>query len=92
VLLKEATAEQTCAGAHAGFGAEAKPFFWIGDGGCPAGTVHIAFAAAFCVEVDACHRAGLAAGGTDNRALGLSPHYQANTYGTFLLDPDGNNI
>jgi len=53
VLLKEATAEQTGAGAHAGFGAGAKPFFWIDDGGCPAGPVHIAFAAALRVEVDA---------------------------------------
>jgi hypothetical protein len=43
-------------------------------------------------EVDACHRAGLAAGGTDNGAPGLRPHYHANTYGAFLLDPDGNNI
>jgi hypothetical protein len=43
-------------------------------------------------EVDASHRAGLAAGGTDNGAPGLCPHYHANTNGTFLLDPHGNNI
>jgi len=43
-------------------------------------------------EVDACHRASLAAGGTDNGAPELRQHYHANTYGTFLLDPDGNNI
>jgi hypothetical protein len=92
VLLKEAMAEQTGASAHAGFGAGAKPFFWIGDGGCPAGPVHIAFAAASRAEVDACPRAGFAARGTDNGAPGLRPHYHANTYGTFFLDPHGNNI
>lgn len=87
----EAKAVQTGAGA-AGFGAGAKPFFWISDGGCPAGPVHIAFAAASRAEVDAFHRAGLVAGGMDNGAPGLRPHYHANTYGMFLLDPDGNNI
>ena len=85
-------AEQMGASARVGFDAKAKPFFWIGDGGCPAGPGHIAFADALHAEVDACHRAGLAAGGTDNRAPGLRPHYHANIYGTFLLDPDGNNI
>lgn len=92
VLLMEANAEQTGGGAHAGFGAEGKPFFWIGDGGRPAGPVHIAFAAASRAEVDAFHRAGLAAGGKDNGGPGLRPHYHANYYGAFLLDPDGNNI
>jgi len=71
VLLKDATAEQTGSGAHASFGAGAKPFFWIGNGGCLAGPVHIAFAAALHAEVDACHRAGLAAGGMDNGRRGF---------------------
>jgi hypothetical protein len=32
------------------------------------------------------------AGGKDNGAPGIRPHYHANYYGTFVLDPDGNNI
>ena len=92
VLLMEVTADQPGSGAHAGFGAEGKPFFWVGDGGRPSGPVHIAFAAASRDEVDAFHRAGLAAGGIDNGGPGLRPRYHANYYGAFLLDPDGNNI
>jgi catechol 2,3-dioxygenase-like lactoylglutathione lyase family enzyme len=42
--------------------------------------------------VDAFHQAALAAGGKDNGAPGLRPHYHVNYYGAFVLDPDGNNI
>ena len=31
-LLVEVSAEQTGSGSHAGFGADDKPFFWIGEG------------------------------------------------------------
>ena len=34
----------------------------------------------------------MAAGGRDNGGPGLRPHYHANYYGAFVLDPDGNNI
>ena len=54
--------------------------------------VHVAFAAASREAVDAFYRAGLAAGGKDNGPPGLRPHYHANYYGAFVLDPDGNNI
>ena len=37
-------------------------------------------------------RATLAAGGCDNGAPGLRPHYHANYYGAFVLDPDGHNV
>ena len=43
-------------------------------------------------EVDAFHRAALAAGGRDNGAPGLRPHYHPNYYGAFVLDPDGHNV
>ena len=36
--------------------------------------------------------AALAAGAKDNGPPGLRPHYHANYYGAFVLDPDGNNI
>jgi catechol 2,3-dioxygenase-like lactoylglutathione lyase family enzyme len=75
----------------AGFGSD-RPFFWIGDQGKRAGATHVAFAAPTRAEVDAFHAAALAAGGTDNGAPGLRPHYHADYYGAFVLDPDGHNI
>jgi catechol 2,3-dioxygenase-like lactoylglutathione lyase family enzyme len=92
VLVMEVTAEQSGGGAHAGFGTGGKPLLWIGDGGRLAGQVHIAFTARSRAEVAAFHRAGLDAGGKNNGAPGLRPHYHANYYGAFILDPDGNNI
>lgn len=86
------TAEETGGEAYAGFGAAGKPFFWIGSGAKPKGGTHVAFAANTRAEVDAFHRAALAAGGRDNGAPGLRPHYHPNYYGAFVLDPDGNNI
>jgi catechol 2,3-dioxygenase-like lactoylglutathione lyase family enzyme len=75
---------------HAGFGADRKPFFWISDGD-GRGT-HIAFVATTRAAVDAFHKAALAAGASDNGGPGLRPHYHANYYGAFVLDPDGNNV
>jgi catechol 2,3-dioxygenase-like lactoylglutathione lyase family enzyme len=91
-LIMEVTAEQTGDGAHAGFGKDGKPFFWIGSGGRPSGPTHFAFTAKSRDEVVAFHRAALAAGGKDNGPPGFRPHYHANYYGAFVLDPDGNNI
>jgi catechol 2,3-dioxygenase-like lactoylglutathione lyase family enzyme len=91
-LVMEVTAEQTGDGAHAGFGKDGKPFFWIGSGSRPSGPAHFAFTAKSRDEVVAFHRAALAAGGKDNGPPGLRPHYHANYYGAFVVDPDGNNI
>ncbi|MEY4546989.1 MAG: hypothetical protein RL685_3184 [Pseudomonadota bacterium] len=38
------------------------------------------------------YRAAIAAGGKDNGPPGPRPHYHANYYGAFVLDPDGHNI
>jgi catechol 2,3-dioxygenase-like lactoylglutathione lyase family enzyme len=92
VLVMEVTAEQTGRDAHAGFGAGGKPFFWIGSGARPSGPVHFAFTAQSRAQVDEFYRAALAAGGKDNGAPGLRPHYHASYYGAFVFDPDGNNI
>ena len=92
VLVLEVTAEQTGRDAHAGFGAGGKPFFWIGSGVRPSGPVHFAFTAQSRAQVDEFYRAALAAGGKDNGAPGLRPHYHASYYGAFVFDPDGNNI
>jgi catechol 2,3-dioxygenase-like lactoylglutathione lyase family enzyme len=54
--------------------------------------LHLAFVAQTRSQVDAFHRAALAAGGKDNGAPGLRPHYHANYYAAFVIDPDGHNI
>ena len=91
-VVMEVTAEETGGDAHAGFGDEGKPFFWIGTGAKPKGGAHVAFAARTRAEVDAFYAAAIAAGGRDNGAPGLRPHYHPNYYGAFVFDPDGNNI
>jgi catechol 2,3-dioxygenase-like lactoylglutathione lyase family enzyme len=73
-----------------GFGAE-RPDFWIGPGE-PTRAIHVCFTAPDRKTVDAFHRAALAAGGRDNGAPGLRPHYHPSYYGAFALDPDGNNV
>jgi catechol 2,3-dioxygenase-like lactoylglutathione lyase family enzyme len=92
-LVMEVTAEMTGNNAHAGYGHDGKPYFWIGDGNdASSGKLHVAFAASSRAAVDSFHRAALAAGGLDNGAPGLRPHYHANYYAAFVLDPDGHNI
>jgi catechol 2,3-dioxygenase-like lactoylglutathione lyase family enzyme len=92
-MIMEVPAEVTGNGAAVGFGAQGKPFFWIGEGPAPKDShVHVAFATASRADVDAFYEAAIAAGGKDNGAPGLRPHYHANYYGAFVLDPDGNNI
>lgn len=92
-LVLEVGAEQTGGSTHAGFGDRGKPYFWIGDGAAALrGTLHVCFGADSRAAVDAFHAAALAAGGRDNGAPGLRPHYHANYYAAFALDPDGHNI
>jgi catechol 2,3-dioxygenase-like lactoylglutathione lyase family enzyme len=75
------------------FGRE-QPQFWIVKGETAPSTPrgHIAFAATNRLEVDTFHRAAVGAGGIDNGAPGLRPHYHADYYGAFVLDPDGYNV
>ena len=54
--------------------------------------LHLAFVAANRQQVEAFHRAALEAGGKDNGAPGLRPHYHANYYAAFVIGPDGHNI
>ena len=54
--------------------------------------LHLAFRAKDRQQVEAFHRAALAAGGKDNGAPGLRPHYHANYYAAFVIGPDGHNI
>jgi catechol 2,3-dioxygenase-like lactoylglutathione lyase family enzyme len=76
----------------AGFGVPPKPDFWIGEGTPNPPPIHVAFRAESRPQVDAFYAAALAAGGRDNGAPGLRPHYHAHYYGAFALDPDGHNI
>ena len=54
--------------------------------------LHLAFTAENRRQVDAFHRAALAAGGKDHGAPGLRPRYHANYYAAFVIGPDGHNI
>ncbi|HVT51628.1 MAG TPA: VOC family protein [Dongiaceae bacterium] len=54
--------------------------------------LHLAFRAENRGQVDAFHRAALAAGGQDNGAPGLRPQYHAHYYAAFVIGPDGHNI
>ena len=78
--------------AAVGFGSASKPDFWIGAEGGLKKPLHVAIVAADRASVDAFHVAALHAGGRDNGAPGLRPHYHANYYAAFVLDPDGHNI
>ena len=76
----------------AGFGVGGKPDLWIGGEGGLNRIIHVAITAKDRAAVDAFHVAALAAGGTDNGAPGLRPHYHPNYYAAFVFDPDGHNV
>lgn len=88
-------------GSYAGFGRDRKPEFWICDGKMSFQSdaqvrvitpIHICFSAESREQVDAFHKAALAAGATDHGAPGLRPHYHATYYGAFVLDENGHNV
>lgn len=58
----------------------------------PIAGTHLCFRAPNRAAVDAFHAAALASGGRDDGSPGLRPHYHANYYGAFVLDPDGHRI
>ena len=83
-------------------GGEGPGFFWADElfvsgkdspaaAGKLTGRAHFAFQAPNREVVAECHRAGLAAGGTDHGAPGLRA-YHPGYFAAFLLDPDGNNV
>jgi catechol 2,3-dioxygenase-like lactoylglutathione lyase family enzyme len=91
-LLAEFSAHETGSTTVAGFGEPPKPDFWIHEGAPNKPAIHVAFRVPSRNRVDEFYKAALAAGGTDNGAPGPRPHYHANYYGAFVLDPDGHNI
>jgi catechol 2,3-dioxygenase-like lactoylglutathione lyase family enzyme len=58
----------------------------------PSGPVHLAFYAPDRAAVGDFHVFGMTAGGRDNGAPGLRPHYHGSYYAAYLIDPDGNNV
>jgi catechol 2,3-dioxygenase-like lactoylglutathione lyase family enzyme len=78
---------------HVGFAGPGDfPDFWISKRGEPSAGTHVCFRAADRATVDAFHAAATAAGGRDNGAPGVRPHYHEHYYGAYVLDPDGNNV
>ena len=74
------------------FGPEGRSIFWVIETLEAASPRHVAFIAEDRSAVAAFHKAGLAAGGQDNGAPGPRPMYHEHYYGSFLTDPDGNNV
>jgi catechol 2,3-dioxygenase-like lactoylglutathione lyase family enzyme len=91
-LVFEVSSNETAGHPQAGFGKGNKPEFWIGTGKPAKGGVHFAFTAKNRDAVRAFYDAAMKAGGRDNGAPGLRPHYHENYYGAFVLDPDHYNI
>ena len=75
-----------------GLGPKGKPSLWLFQSADKQVPLHIAFTAENRSQVDAFHRAALAAGGKDNGAPGLRPHYHPDYYGAFVIGPDGHNV
>jgi catechol 2,3-dioxygenase-like lactoylglutathione lyase family enzyme len=75
-----------------GMGQDSKPSLWLVETKERPAHLHLAFAAESRQQVDEFYRAALAAGGTDNGAPGLRPHYHASYYAAFVIGPDGRNI
>ncbi len=74
------------------YGEGSKPCFWVVESKEAASPRHLAFVAKSRAAVEAFHAVGLSAGGKDNGGPGPREHYHPGYYGSFLLDPDGNNV
>src|SRR5687767_13528756 len=89
-LLMEFPASVTGSTDVAGFGEPdslaqgVSPEFWLASGTPGSCQFHVAFRVSRRGLVDGFHTAALAAGGRDNGAPGLRPHYHPNYYGAFV--------
>jgi catechol 2,3-dioxygenase-like lactoylglutathione lyase family enzyme len=75
-----------------GIGLPGKPALWLYQSADKPAPLHLAFTAANRQQVHEFYAAALAAGGKDNGAPGLRPHYHPNYYGAFVIGPDGHNV
>lgn len=62
------------------------------DAAAPGAGFHLAFDAPTMAAVDRFHAAAMAAGGQDEGALGLRPHYGTGYYAAFVRDPEGHKL
>jgi catechol 2,3-dioxygenase-like lactoylglutathione lyase family enzyme len=79
-------------GLAAGQGRKGEQELWLTRADHAPSPLHVAFAAVTRAQVDAFHRAALAAGARDNGAPGLRPQYHEGYYGAFVIGPDGHNL
>jgi len=77
-------------GHSAGFNDGKNTDFWISEEKTVV-PLHVAFRARGRKQVEAFHKAALAAGGKDNGAPGYRD-YSPGYFAAFVLDPDGHNI
>ena len=75
-----------------GLGRRGKPSLWMHQASDQPAPLHLAFTADDRKQVAEFYHAALEAGGKDNGAPGLRPHYHANYYGAFVIGPDGHNV
>ncbi|HLS55916.1 MAG TPA: VOC family protein [Zeimonas sp.] len=75
-----------------GLGRKGHPALWLHRAAAAPGPLHLAFTARDHAQVDAFYRAAIAAGGKDNGAPGLRPHYHPDYYAAFVIGPDGHNV
>ncbi len=82
--------------ANIGFG-KTYPEFWINlRAGMtqlpPDHGTHICLRAKTTAEIEAFYDAAMKAGGTDDGAPGVRPHFHLSYFAAFVADPDGNRI
>ena len=75
-----------------GIGPKGKPSLWLFQTSEQSAPLHLAFTAQNRQQVRDFYRAALEAGGKDNGAPGLRPHYHPNYYAAFVIGPDGHNV
>jgi catechol 2,3-dioxygenase-like lactoylglutathione lyase family enzyme len=75
-----------------GIGPKGKPSLWLSQASEKPAPLHLAFTAASRALVDEFYRLAIEAGGKDNGAPGLRPHYHPDYYGAFVIGPDGHNV
>jgi len=75
-----------------GFGDGNTIFFWMKEGKANANGTHIGFVAKDHAQVDAFHKAAVAAGAQVLESPRVFPEYYPGYYATWVLDPDGYEI
>lgn len=92
LMIEIGGADTESGGDACGYGKDGRPFFWFGDNETVGKGFHVGFAVETRAEVDAFHKAALAAGGTDNGAPGIREIYHPDYYAAFVICPDGHNL